>query len=86
MKDAACNYVFACGLDEHGVFHVGAGCGRAWCWQCGGRFCTPLHDMWSGARLPTARTSHDAACCATERGYVREAYCAGGHNSHCAPR
>ena len=35
LKDAACAYVFACGLETTGTFHVGKGCGKSWCWTCG---------------------------------------------------
>lgn len=86
LKDAACNFSFACGLDEHGVFHVGAGCGRSFCFQCGKRFCTPHYDMWTGIKLPTARSAHDDECCRREPGFSVAAYCPGGHNSHCGPR
>lgn len=86
LKDAACNFCFACGLDDKGVFHVGAGCGRSFCFLCGKRLCTPHHDMWTGERLPTARDNHDEACCVREAGFVEVDYCEGGHNSHCGPR
>lgn len=84
LKDAACNYIFACGLDTAGTFRVGQGCGRSWCWTCGKKFCSPYYDE-KGSKLPTAKESHDA-CCSTESGFKQEDYCPGGHNSHCEKR
>jgi len=85
LKDAACNYIFACGLETRGAFTVGAGCGRSWCWECGKKFCSVYIDPLSGKQIPSARDSH-GSCCATEEGFSKEAYCCGGHNSHCEKR
>lgn len=85
LKDAACNYIFACGLETNNKFVVGAGCGKSWCWQCGKKFCGQYYDPRSGSKLPTARDTHDA-CCSKEPGFVQSEYCPGGHNSHCVPR
>jgi hypothetical protein len=86
LKDDACSYVFACGLEDTGVFHVGLGCGRSWCWTCGKKYCSPYYDVITGVRCPDARDHHDAACCLAEPGFVAAEYCMGGHNPHCAPR
>lgn len=85
LKDAACNYIFACGLETAGTFTVGAGCGRSWCWECGKKFCSVYIDPVTGRKAPTAKENH-GACCAEEEGFSREAYCCGGHNSHCEKR
>ena len=84
LKDLNCNYIFACGLDDKGIFHVGQGCGRAWCYQCGLKFCGRMYTP-DGRKLP-CKTDHDAACCTKEEKYKQEEYCPGGHNSHCAKR
>jgi hypothetical protein len=86
LKDTACNYIFACGLDAGRGFVIGSGCGRSWCWECGKKFCGQYHDEATGRRTETARDNHDAGCCVKEAGYKREDYCVGGHNSHCGPR
>jgi len=86
LKDAACNYIFACGLETKGTFRVGAGCGRSWCWECGKKFCTVYYDPVTGAKAPGAKENHDASCCAKEAGFSKEEYCCGGHNSHCDKR
>jgi hypothetical protein len=85
LKDRACAYIFACGLDVSG-FVQGAGCGRSWCWTCGKKFCGLYIDPATGQRLPEAKDYHDAACCRSEPGFVAAEYCPGGHSSHCAPR
>ena len=66
LKDAACNYIFACGLDDKNRFHVGQGCGKSWCWKCGKKFCGLYYDPITGSKLPTARENHDMTCCTTE--------------------
>ena len=88
LKDAACAYVFACGLEAGaaGKFRVGAGCGRTWCWECGKKYCTPYYDPVTGMRSAGARDSHDAGCCRQEVGFKQEEYCGGGHSSHCGKR
>jgi len=89
LKDAACNYIFACGLEEKGTFKVGAGCGRSWCWQCGKKFCSLYYNPQTGIKAPSARETHDSECCKKEQreqGYKQDEYCPGGHNSHCSPR
>ena len=86
LKDAACNYIFACGLQTHGTFMVGAGCGRSWCWECGKKFCGQYMDPATGHRTGSARDHHDANCCKQEPTYKQEEFCSGGHNSHCGPR
>jgi len=86
LKDAACDYVFACGLETTGKFVVGAGCGRTWCWQCGKKYCCPYYDPTTGQRLPTAKDHHDPFCCKKEEGFKDIDYCPGGHSSHCGRR
>lgn len=86
LKDAACNYIFACGLQTNGRFEPHTGCGRPWCWQCGKKFCGVYVDPATGARSPGARDSHTATCCKNEAGFVEAEYCPGGHNSHCDQR
>ncbi len=83
LKDSNCNYIFACGLDLNNVFHVGQGCGRAWCYECGKKFCGRLYDE-QGRKIGT-RTEHDR-CCFLEPGFSQSEYCPGGHNSHCKKR
>ena len=85
LKDDACNYIFACGLDTKLGFQIGKGCGRSWCWGCGKKFCGFHHDPVTGRKLPGARDNHDS-CCTREEGYKREDYCNDGCSSHCAPR
>lgn len=86
LKDAACNYIFACGLDSKNKFHIGQGCGKSWCWQCGKKFCSLYYDPITGSRLPGAKDTHDNLCCRGEPGFKESAYCPGGHDSHCAKR
>ena len=85
LKDDSCNYIFSCGLDSKGVFHIGAGCGRSWCWQCGKKFCSQYHDPQNGQRLVSAKDTH-TNCCIDEIGFIQSDYCPGGHNSHCEKR
>ena len=84
LKDNACNYIFACGLQDNGVFLNGAGCGRSWCWLCGKKFCTQ-HYSETGQKLNN-KTDHNAECCKKELNFKQEDYCCGGHNSHCEKR
>lgn len=86
LKDAACNYIFSCGLDTNGKFHHGGGCGKSWCWECGKKFCGQYTNMVTGHRLNTARDTHDVNCCKLEKGFVQDQYCPGNHNSHCEKR
>ena len=87
LKDDACNYIFACGLQaKTGRFDLGTGCGRSWCWQCGKKFCGMYINPTTGVKTREARENHDAHCCKQEVGYKEEEYCPGGHNSHCPRR
>ena len=86
LKDNACDYIFACGLDSAGKFHIGAGCGRSWCWRCGKKYCSQYYDPVTGQRVPTAKDSHDANCCKSEHEFKQEDFCPGGHSGHCARR
>ena len=87
LKDDACNYIFACGLQaDNKGFVIGSGCGKPWCYECGKKFCGTYIDPVTGQRIGGAREHHDASCCSLEQGYKKEDYCPGGHNSHCGPR
>ena len=86
LKDAACNYIFACGLDTKTGFHIGQGCGRSWCWGCGKKFCRIYYDPVTGKKMPGARDNHDSGCCKNEEGYTRETYCMDGCSGHCPVR
>ena len=86
LKDAACDYVFSCGMDFKNKFHVGAGCGHTWCWVCCKKYCHLYHNATTGDKLPTAKDHHDAHCCKASPGFVQDDYCPGGHNPHCAKR
>ena len=86
LKDDACNYIFACGLQSDSMFIVGAGCGRSWCWLCGKKFCGVYIDPENGKKNQGAKEYHDSICCSKEAGFIMEDYCAGGHNSHCEKR
>lgn len=87
LKDNACNYIFACGLQTGSSgFIVGSGCGRSWCWECGKKFCSIYIDSVSGIKLSNARESHNNICCQKEEGFTKDTYCCGGHNSHCPKR
>ena len=86
LKDNACSYIFACGLDEKNVFHVGNGCGKSWCWDCGKKYCSQYYDPVTGKQLPTAKDRHTPLCCKEEPGFKQEDYCGGGHSGHCAKR
>jgi hypothetical protein len=86
LKDAACNYIFACGLDSKQGFQKGQGCGRSWCWGCGKKFCGQYYDPTTGQKLPTGRDNHDAACCRSEPNFKQADYCGGNCSSHCGKR
>jgi hypothetical protein len=86
LKDGACDYVFSCGMDFKNKFHIGAGCGRTWCWVCCKKYCHSYHNPTTGVKLPTAKNNHNANCCSSEPGFKKEDYCPGGHNPHCAKR
>jgi hypothetical protein len=87
LKDNACNYIFACGLQTAGGgFMIGGGCGKSWCWECGKKFCGTYIDPATGKKTQNAKESHNLACCCSESGFVKEDYCCGGHNSHCDRR
>ena len=64
LKDNACNYIFACGLQANGNFTVGTGCGRSWCWECGKKFCGQYINQETGQKTNLAKDDHDFECCA----------------------
>ena len=86
LKDTACNYVFACGLQTTGGFVIGAGCGRSWCFECGKKFCGIYINPVSGKKCVDAKETHNAECCKIEKDFKIDNYCPGGHNSHCEKR
>ena len=86
LKDAACDYIFACGLDTRSGFVKDAGCGRSWCWVCGKKYCTLYIDPTTGNKTTNGRENHDPFCCRKEEGFSEQTYCEGGHNPHCGKR
>jgi len=86
LKDAACDYIFACGLDTQKGFIMDAGCGKSWCWTCGKKYCSAYINPTTGERMPNAKDRHDPFCCKEENGFREEDYCEGGHSSHCSKR
>jgi hypothetical protein len=68
------------------IFHIGKGCGKSWCWECGKRFCGQYMDAFSGIKNVDAKENHDSECCKKENGFTQEEYCPGNHNSHCSKR
>lgn len=81
LKDAACNYV-VCGRGTRG-FLPSAGCGRAWCFQCGGRLCgPPMYEPSTGRQLHANETHDHPPGSAEAIECDGEGYCPGGHNSH----
>ena len=86
LKDNACAYIFACGLDQKDVFHKEQGCGKSWCWQCGKKYCGQYYDTTTGQKLPTAKDHHNAFCCREEEGFSEATYCGGSCSGHCAKR
>lgn len=86
LKDDACAYIFACGLETNGKFQIDHGCGRSWCWECGKKYCSQYYDPVTGKRLLTAKDTHNPFCCREEAGFKQEDYCSGGHSSHCGRR
>ena len=85
LNGGACSFIYACGLDAEGTFHVGAGCGRSWCWECGKKYCGWYLNPADGHRVEIRRETH-GNCCQYEPGFTPDAYCAGGHSVQCAAR
>lgn len=85
-KDDACMWV-ACGQDAKRGFVKGGGCGRQFCFRCGGKLCgAPLFDPTTGRKhTGGVSTNHNATCCEAA-GIDPAECCAGGHNSHRPPR
>ena len=86
LKDDACAYIFACGLDHKDKFHVGKGCGKSWCWKCGKKYCGQYYNPETGEKLPTAKDNHTVTCCKKEEGFTEEGFCGGGCSGHCQKR
>ena len=85
LNGGACAFIFACGLDVDGVFNIGSGCGRSWCWECGKKYCGWYMDPQDGRKSKAAREDH-GDCCASSPDYEEGTFCEGGHSSHCATR
>ena len=82
VKDAACNYV-VCGRARLGVLArapdgEALGCGRPWCFACGGKLCGRMFDTATG-RLEDPNEDHNHPPGTPCDG---PGYCPGGHNSH----
>ena len=78
LKDTACNFV-VCGRATHG-FVSGAGCGRAWCFECGLKLCGRYYDARGAATGLSEDHTHAPgplydAC-------NGDGFCPGGHDSH----
>lgn len=86
LKDNACAYIFACGLDHKNIFHKGFGCGKSWCFACGKKYCGQYYNPTTGEKLTTAKDIHDSSCCREEEGFSEETYCGGGCSGHCVKR
>ena len=84
IKDDACNYV-VCGRTGAGFALSAAGepmgCGRPWCFQCGGRLCGRMYADNGDLIDSNEDHNHDqdpvarAACSGP-------GFCPGGHNAH----
>lgn len=85
LKDTNCAYIFACGLDDKGHFHIGEGCGRSWCWTCEKKYCGQYIDVCTGKKMNNAKDNHDV-CCLKDPLFQKEDYCPGGHSTHCKKR
>jgi hypothetical protein len=85
LNGGACAFIFACGLDVDGVFNIGSGCGRSWCWECGKKYCGWYMDPQDGRKSKAAREEH-GKCCASSPDFKDHAFCEGGHSNHCASR
>jgi hypothetical protein len=86
LKDDACNYIFACGLETSNRFQKNHGCGKSWCWGCGKKYCGQYYDPATAQKLVTARDNHDANCCQSEKDFKQGDYCGGGCSPHCSKR
>lgn len=84
-KDNKCSFVY-CGFGGDGIFHVGYGCGKSFCYTCGKKYCGQHYDSQTGKRLSSYRDVHNADCCRQEQGFQMSEYCCGGHSSHCDKR
>ena len=81
IKDDRCNYV-VCGRVEVGVFMVGAGCGQAWCFQCGGKLCGRMFCETTGELLNADEDHNHLDDPEGRRACSGVGFCPGGHNSH----
>ncbi len=83
-KDEKCSFMY-CGLLENGNF-TSLGCGRSFCWTCGKKYCGQHYDPETRQPTTGLKSQHDANCCKQESGFMQDAYCPGGHSSHCPKR
>jgi hypothetical protein len=80
LKDNQCNYV-VCGRNHLNQFVPKAGCGRAWCYQCGKKLCGRMYSEEGTLLNPNEdhnwghSPTPDDPCTGPD-------YCPGGHNSH----
>ena len=80
LKDDQCNYV-VCGRNSQNQFVPQAGCGHAWCYQCGKKLCGRMYAEDGTLLDPNEdhnirhRPTPDDPCSGPD-------YCPGGHNSH----
>ena len=81
IKDDRCNYV-VCGRVEVGVFVVGGGCGKAWCFECGGKLCGRMFCEETGELLNPDEDHNHAGNPEARLACSGPGFCQGGHNSH----
>ncbi|MBD52955.1 MAG: hypothetical protein CL450_06645 [Acidimicrobiaceae bacterium] len=81
LKDDQCNYV-VCGRPEVGVFILGMGCGRAWCYECGGKLCGRMFCEETGELLDPNEDHNHIGNPDAQRACSAPGFCMGGHNSH----
>ena len=80
VKDEACNYV-VCGRISTG-FQIGYGCGRPFCFLCGGKLCGKMYDETNGNLLDSNEDHNHMNDEGARSRCSQNGYCPGGHNSH----
>jgi len=81
LKDDRCNYV-VCGRPEVGVFVLGVGCGRAWCFDCGLKLCGRMYCEETGELLDPNEDHNHGHDPSAQTACSQPGFCLGGHNSH----
>ena len=81
LKDERCNYV-VCGRPEIGQFLLGAGCGRAWCFECGNKLCGRMFCEETGELLNADEDHNHMGDPEATADCSQPGFCLGGHNSH----